>query len=127
MSVTAHAQTALDGGPRFEGRPVRFGGTEWVVPALTLGPIRRLAPVLDRITRTDVSGAGATGSTEQLDALLQVVHAALVRNYPALTVDELADLLELPALTALVQAVMEISGFLKAAEGAAGNGDAGQG
>jgi len=114
--------------PQFEGRVVHFGGKDWIAPALTLGPIKRLTPVLARLTL-----AGATDPMEQLGDIVQVVHASLVRNYPELTVEQLEEVIEIPALSDVVHAVLEVSGFTveKADPGdtgdTSGNAAAGQG
>jgi hypothetical protein len=113
--------------PQFEGCVVHFGGADWVAAPLTLGPIKRLTPVLKRLTAKDA----AADPLEQLGDVVQLVHASLVRNYPGLTVGQLEDAIELSALPAVVQAVLQVSGLASpgadGGEESAGNAEAGQG
>jgi len=110
--------------PLIEGETVRFGGRDWVVPPLSLGAVRRLEPVL---TTLGTAPEGATSGLASLDGVLTVVHASLVRNYPDLTVEALADAMELPALESVIRAVLRVSGLVQpgtdgAESAAAGNG-----
>ena len=112
--------------PQFEGRVVHFGGKDWIAAPFTLGPIKRLKPTLERLSATPAEGVNAM---EQLDDVLEIVHASLVRNYPSLTVQQLEDLIEIPALTEVVRAVLDVSGFgaKDDAGNTSGNAAAGQG
>lgn len=96
--------------PRFEGIPVQIGGTEFVVPPLTLGQLRRLRPALDAVSAI-VSG---DLTNEQIDQVAEVVHAALSRNHPEISKESLLDLLDLGNMGVIFQAVMGVSGLKKA-------------
>jgi len=65
------------------GVAVEMNGQEWVVPPLTLGQLRRLMPKLRQLT--DI---GAAMGEEQIAVLVEIVSAALQRNYPDLTSDD---------------------------------------
>jgi len=94
-----------------EGAAVRFGGKDWIVPPLTLGAIRRLRPEIEALG-PQAEGVAPADAMSQLDNVLAIVHAALVRNYPDLTIESLADQLELTVLADVVKAVFEVSGLV---------------
>lgn len=112
--ATASSATMLGAVP-FAGAAVTFGGRDWVVPPLTLGRIQRLAPAFQTIN---------DGTGDQLGAVVAVLHAALSRNYPELTPDALADLIEIPDVERLTRVVLEVSGLVQAPAGEAASGHA---
>lgn len=93
--------------PRFEGEIVNLGGTDYTVPPLSLRQVKRLATQLDKLD-PDVKGVPAA---EQIDATIEVMHAALSRNYPDLTREQLEDLIDLGNMTAIIKAAMRTSGL----------------
>jgi hypothetical protein len=95
--------------PRFEGELVELGGKEFVVPALSLRQIRELAPKLDQLD----SDAAGLPSVDQISIVVDVLHAALSRNYPELTKEDLVDLIDLGNMSALIKAAMRTSGLEK--------------
>lgn len=96
-----------------DGVTVRMGGRDWVVPALTLGQLRKLGPRIDQIS----AGPGAAMDGEAIAALVQIVAAALSRNYPDITAEQVEDLLDLGNSQAVLKAVLTGSG-LQPREGA---------
>jgi hypothetical protein len=94
--------------PRFEGEEIELGGEKYVVPALSLRQIRELAPKLDKLD----SGSGMP-QEDQIGAVVDVLHAALSRNYPEMKKDELLDLIDLGNMSALIKAAMRTSGLEK--------------
>lgn len=107
----------VTGTPRFEGVPVGLGGITYTVPPLSLGALRRLWPRIQ--TLRSAEGGGAT--PDQLNVMLEVLHAAIARNYPELTLDELAELVDVRNVAAIADQVMSASGITagKAGPGAA--------
>lgn len=95
--------------PRFEGEEIELGGEKYIVPALSLRQIRELAPKLDKLDSTE---AGLP-QLEQITAVVDVLHAALSRNYPEMTQDQLLDLIDLGNMSALIAAAMRTSGLEK--------------
>jgi len=106
--------------PRFPGDKVTIGDREFVVPPLTFKQIRNLEPQIKLMGSGDIR----PGETqEKFNALITVVHAALSRNYPQLSRDDLEDLIDLSNVLPVVNAVMGVSGFRKLlGEGGAGDG-----
>jgi hypothetical protein len=103
-----------------DGKKIKLGGAEYTVAPLTFRQLRTLQPQLDKLTTLN-----AVPSREQMDAVLDIVHAALLRNHPDVTRDGVEDLVDLGNLSAVVQAVMGVSG-LESGEGAT-SGEAGAG
>lgn len=93
--------------PRFAGQAVNLGGTTYVVPPLALGALRQLLPKIKALTL----GEDSLPDLSQVADLLEICLAALRRNYPAMTLDELADIVDLVNFKPLVAAVMGQSGL----------------
>ena len=59
------------------GIMVAMGGQQWTVPPLTLGQLRRLMPKVQQLTEI-----GSQMGEKQIGILVEIVAAALQRNYP---------------------------------------------
>ena len=99
----------------FEGVKLRIGRGDYVVPALTVRQLKQFRPVLTGMERFKVSDP----SDEDLDQVLGMVHAALSRNYPDLTVEQLQDMVDLRSLPAIVKAIAGQTGLDRAQPGTA--------
>ncbi|MBF0161613.1 MAG: hypothetical protein HQL88_04920 [Magnetococcales bacterium] len=99
--------------PPHEGVTVHFAGSDWVVPALSLGQLKRLMPHFQALQSGQFS-------IEQIDSSLQVIHAALSRNYPALQLEDVEDLVDLASMPILMEAIMRASGLVRSGEAMAG-------
>ena len=97
-----------------EGTTVKMGGRDFILPPLTLKALRRLGPTIANLS--DLAGVP---TPEQVDAMVELVHASAVRNYPELTMDDLLDLLDLGNLPEVFPAVMAASGLKRSAVGEA--------
>ena len=62
------------------GVEVAMGGENWLIPPLTLGQLRRLMPKVRQLTEIDAAMGEA-----QIGVLVEIVAAALQRNYPEMT------------------------------------------
>jgi hypothetical protein len=94
------------------GIPLVLGGRTYVVPPLSLGSLRRLQ---DRLTAISTADALAPAT---VDTVIEAAHAALRRNYPALTADDLAELVDVGNMHDVISCVLDVSG-LKRKEGEA--------
>ncbi len=95
---------------KIPGTPLNLGGVDFVMPPLNLDQVRAFESVLPTL--------GKKGSlTENIDEGLPLLHAALSRNYPDLTLDELRPLLDLGNFPAACSALVESSGFVESAPG----------
>jgi hypothetical protein len=88
------------------GVTITMGGRDWLVPPLTLGQLRRLMPKVRQLTETDASIGEA-----QIGVLVDIVTAALQRNYPDATADMVEGLLDLGNAGAVLNAVLTGSGL----------------
>jgi hypothetical protein len=88
------------------GVTIAMGGRDWLVPPLTLGQLRRLMPKVRRLTEL-----GASMDETQISVLVEIVAAALQRNYPEATVDMVENLLDLGNASAVLNAVLTGSGL----------------
>ncbi len=95
------------------GITVAMGGQDWTVPPLTLGQLRRLMPQVRQLTEI-----GAEMDEAQIGILVEIVTAALERNYPDITAETVENLLDLGNAGAVLSAVLTGSG-LKQGEAAA--------
>ena len=88
------------------GIVIEMGGRDWIVPPLTLGQLRRLMPKVRQL-----SAVGAEIGEEQIDILLEIVAAAMQRNYPDASAETVAQLLDLGNAGAVLNAVLTGSGL----------------
>jgi hypothetical protein len=95
---------------------VNFGGRELMVPPLSLGTIKSMQQEL-----ASLQSMAGVPSPSQIDTVVGLFHAALVRNYPEMTRAEVEDDVDLGNYSELLSAVMNISGFEK---GQPGQGEA---
>jgi hypothetical protein len=88
------------------GMAVAMGGQDWIVPPLTLGQLRRLMPKVRKLTEI-----GASMGETQVAVLVDIVTAALQRNYPEMTPERVENLLDLGNAGSVLNAVLTGSGL----------------
>ncbi|HJU15714.1 MAG TPA: hypothetical protein VJ770_04525 [Stellaceae bacterium] len=98
--------------PLIPGVAIAMAGKEWIVPPLTLGQMRRLLPQVQRLR-----DAGASIDAAEIDVIIELVTAALQRNYPEMTPDKVAEAVDLGNARAAVQAILFGSGLRTSGEG----------
>lgn len=92
---------------KFDGVAVTVGGRDFTVPPLCLRDVKRFLPIIaDLFGKTPI---------EQMTVTSEVILAALQRNYPDLTMEELDVLLDPISIQAMMEAIMEASGLKKKA------------
>ena len=91
----------------FEGRTIKLGGRVYVIPSLTMKQAKQLWEDIKSLNK------GITEDTllQKYDTALKIIHAAMVRNYPKLTVAELEDLIDLNNLKQVIAIVSGVSGI----------------
>lgn len=92
-----------------EGASVRLGTEDFVVPALSLGQVRRLKDDLVMVSTIH----GVSLSEEQSNSVIKVLQAAISRNYPEVSAEDLEDWVDLRNLKPVLTAVLGTSGLLK--------------
>jgi hypothetical protein len=101
---------------KIKGIPLPLGGKIYIVPPLNLGTLERLQERL----------ASFTGGIDQdsVSTVLDAAHSALVRNYPELTRDQVAEVVDVANMAEVMEAVMDVSGLRrKALEAEVGAGE----
>jgi hypothetical protein len=98
---------------KFNGVAIRMGGKDWIVPALSIGQVRRLMPEISKVTTSD---SGAVLPDDVAQSALNIIHAALSRNYPDVTKEMLEDLIDLGNFRKIIEAIMGVSGLIASGE-----------
>lgn len=93
-----------------DGVKIKIGDAEYTIPPLNFKAIKRLQTEIAKMADIQV---GATITAEQLDAMVCIVHSALVRNYPDMTEDQVAEIVDLGNAGTIIQAIMGVSGFVQ--------------
>ena len=88
------------------GVMVAMGGQQWTIPPLTLGQLRRLMPKVQQLAEI-----GSQMGDTQIGVLVEIVAAALQRNYPDMSVETVENLLDLGNAGAVLNAVLTGSGL----------------
>lgn len=89
---------------KVKGIPKEMGGRILVIPPLSLGAIEQLQERLASFT-------GDISDRTQAPIVIDAAHAALKRNYPDITRDEVGDMIGLENMVDVFEAVMDISGL----------------
>jgi hypothetical protein len=97
--------------PKHEGTPISISGTEYIVPPLSFKQFKALREDVMKLNTGDVSS-----SEEQQGVVLRIVHAALSRNYPDLTLDQVEDMLDLGNIHEIVKAIVGVNQLKKSME-----------
>lgn len=93
-----------------DGRPVQIGEREFLVPKLRVGTWERVTQLLGEIDGLDVKSGKAEDLRRWYDAHVDATLEILRRGYPALTADELKDLIDMDAVVSTFEAAMRAAG-----------------
>jgi hypothetical protein len=91
------------------GVKIQMGGVEYLVPPLTLGQLRRLEPKIRAMGEMAPDARGI--STEQIDAMAEIVSTALSRNYPDMSPEKVLELIDVANAREVILAVLTGSGL----------------
>jgi hypothetical protein len=86
-----------------EGIKILMAGQEYEVPPLSFNQIKRYWNEIQEYEKK-------TG-IENMELTVKVAHAALTRNYPELTLEQVGDLVDLNNMSLVMEAVLGASGF----------------
>lgn len=95
---------------RIPGTLINLGGVEFVMPPLNLDQVQQFEGILPTM------GQKLT-FRENMEEAMPLLHAALSRNYPDLTVEDLGPLIDLGNFAQACAAVAASSGFVAAKPG----------
>lgn len=93
-----------------DGIKLKLGETEYIVPPLNLKALRRL---MGKLQGLGALQSGTMPSEDQVTIITDVVHAALLRNYPDITPDVVEECLDTSNMHQALLAVLHASGFEK--------------
>jgi hypothetical protein len=93
-----------------DGEKIMVGGVEMTAPPIAYGKVKKY---YQDIKTLDPAGE----EFAPIDKLLEVIHASLSRNYPDLTLEQLADMIFVAEITPAYQKILSISGFKAVAPG----------
>jgi 1-deoxy-D-xylulose 5-phosphate reductoisomerase len=99
-----------------DGVPISLGGNQYTVPALSLGQVKRLMPDIDSVT------ANGTPQDQVVSSAIKITTAALSRNYPEITAEQVEEMLDLSNFKTVLDAVMGISGLVPSGEATGATG-----
>lgn len=91
-----------------DGVTVKLAGKDYVIPPLTFKALRKLQPKL-----AVINSMGSVPTDEQMQAVVDLVHGAMVRNYPEMTANDVEELLDMKNTPTVIQALMGVSGLEK--------------
>lgn len=93
---------------KVKGIVLNMGGADYVVPPLSLGALEQLQERIAAFT-------GDASNKEQVATAIDATFAALKRNYPDLTRQDVAELIDLGNMGEVFEAVMDVSGMKRKA------------
>ena len=82
---------------------MQLGGTGFVVPPLSLGAIETMQDRIGKFT------AGA--NLESVGTVIDALHSALCRNYPEMTREQVAEMVDLGDMQEVMEAIMDVGGL----------------
>jgi hypothetical protein len=97
----------------FEGVEINLGGTPYIVPGLSLGQLKRFKETMKQIDAIAAANSASDIPDSVVDDICTVIHAALLRNYPDLTAEQLMGFLDTNNMREILPAVMGVSGLKK--------------
>jgi hypothetical protein len=97
-----------------DGVSMKLGRRTYVVPPLNFKALRNLRPQMELLNSIEVNAT--TIPDNVLTAIVQIVHTAIKRNYPDITIDEVDDAIDLGNQGSIIKAVMTGSGLVPSGE-----------
>jgi len=93
--------------PKLDGVPLKLGGTDYILPPLNLAALEKYWPVIESW------GEPPASLVQRLSEAAELLHAALLRNYPELTLAEVKEGLDLASFPAILPQLLEVSGLTR--------------
>lgn len=95
-----------------DGEKIRFGSQDYIVPALNLKQLRTLSKKIDSVLKGNPSSDEEAQA--QYDATIEVIQAALTRNYPEISMDFVETYVDMNNMQQVVLAILGRSGIKQA-------------
>ena len=93
----------------YEGERINICGKQYIVPALSLGQLEQHTEVIARLSNKK----NQQFSPQMMQDVVTIIHSAMSRNYPDITVDELKNMIDARNLAKFIAAVMYASGLVE--------------
>lgn len=93
---------------KHQGIPFNFDGRTLVIPPLSLGAFEQLQGRLETMDQASIT-------PEYIGTVVDSVHAALRRNYPDMTREEVSGLLDLQNMQEVMACVFDVGGVKRKA------------
>jgi len=94
----------------FEGTTLKIGDKDYVVPALTIKQIRTLKSDIQELRQLKDA---VNIEDEKLDKMISVIYAAISRNYPDITREELENNLDMNNIQDVILIILGASGIVE--------------
>ena len=104
----------------YEGQQIYMNGKVWTIPGLSVKHFRKFFAILAKSTEAAPNASieeQARILNEGLDDRMPVILAAMQRNYPDLTQEQLEDMLDAANIVPIIQAISRGSGMRPAKPG----------
>jgi hypothetical protein len=98
----------------YKGTEIELGGENYTLPPLSLDSLEELEAQFQQLATPSAS------LKDRLRKLMPILLASFRRNYPEMTEVQLRELLDLPSLNLVVEAIMQANGFRRASPGRPG-------
>jgi hypothetical protein len=108
VKANGHTYKALPG--KIPGTPVNLGGMDYIMPPLNLDQVQEFESIIPKLGQRPTL-------RENLEEALPLIHAALSRNYPEITIEDLRKILDLGNFSIACDALVTVSGYTKASAG----------
>jgi hypothetical protein len=92
---------------KFEGVPVKIGGQEYIVPPLSIKGFKAMKGQIEALKNM---APGRAMTDEQIDGVMKIIHCALSRNYPELTLDQIEEMLDFGNIGPLINTITRAGG-----------------
>lgn len=83
-----------------------LSGQDYVIPPIRVADTPRLQHHLDRVLNAKALDGTPLSVIDQLEDVIEIVLAALQRNYPAMTREQLVEIFDAPSLAPALQAAV---------------------
>ena len=102
---------------KIKGIPVILAGVEYIIPPIALGALEQLQDRIGQFT-------GNVSDKGQVATVIDAAYSAMKRNYPDLTREAVADMIDVGNIAEVFESVMDVSGLKRKALEAGTQGEA---
>lgn len=93
--------------PKYAGEQVKLAGREYIIPSLSVKQARILWPKIRELNK----GITMDSIPDKMAIATEIIHAALSRNYPEITLDEVEDMIDMSNFRRVVGVVTASTGL----------------